>query len=822
MPNVTIKAHNPTGNAQVDALLSAEGGYWAAQNSAQPFSLTYSTVNQNSQFPLDYSSLREPVRGDDIALSDNITKAFDEAVAAWTNVANITITKITDTATQQGDIRLGASRAVDLAQAIDPDTVAYTYLPLPTDVALKRNGDIWLAPEALAYNYDTTQNSLGYFLLLSNLGHAIFGLENTSDFSGLNGNRLSSSFNNFSFTIMSDSSNVGVTIPPATAATLTQPLIYPTTPMPLDILAAQSIYGANLNYNAGNTTYSFGVNQVLFKTLWDGGGFDTIDWSNQSNSGLINLQPGSYSRLGPARFDGAKSVPETLAIAFNTTIESALGGNGNDTILGNDAGNFLVGNLGNDSVFGNNGTDLIYGNAGNDILYGNLETDYLYGGTGADSLYGGTGVDLIYGNSDGDLIYGNQDQDVLFGGSGLDTIYGGQGSDYIAGNRDDDVLLGNAGADTLEGGEGADRLYGGNDKDTLYGGDGNDALRGDGDDDIIYGAIGSDTLYGGDEEDLLYGGDGNDALNGDASEDTLYGGEGDDALNGGDGADVLDGGGGQDTLNGGNGDDTYFLFSADQSLTDGGDGFDIVYTQINYKFSDGIESGVVIGTNSISLEGNGLNNLLTGNERNNTLIGADGNDALYGGEGADTLDGGSGKDTLYGGGGDDVYILTVADTISDQVDVFFEDVVGGIDTIRTNISFALPEFFEILILDTGADEATGNSANNSITGNSENNLINGAQGDDFLIGGGGADTLVGGTGNDTIDGGIGIDIFRYVTSNTGNDIIQGYEAGIDSIQFGGGVNIAAQTDVGGNAFLTLSNGGTITVVGVDVVDLTII
>ena len=823
MPNKTIKAHNPTGFSPVDALLSSEGGYWAALDNSQPFSITYSTRNDNSQYDLTYSSLMEPERGDDIPVDVSIANAFTEAVTAWTNVANITVTKVVDNGGVQGDIRLGASRAVDLAQAIDPDVVAYSYLPLPGNDSLGRNGDIWLAPEALTYNYKSAENGLGFFLLLSNLGHAIFGLENTSDFAGLNGARLDAAFNHHAYTIMSDSNNVGVTIAPAKAVTLAEAIRYPSTPMPLDILAVQSIYGANLAYNAGNTNYSFGVNQAIFKTIWDGGGFDTIDWSNQSNVAVINLAPGSFSQLGPARFDGAKNVAETLAIAYNTTIESALGGNANDTILGNDAGNYLTGNLGDDSVFGNNGTDLIYGNNGNDILYGNIDIDYLYGGNGSDNLYGGKGSDLIYGNADSDLIYGNFDRDVLFGGAGLDTLYGGQDKDYLAGNADSDVIYGNAGADTIDGGEGDDRLYGGGDKDTLYGGNGQDALFGDGDDDTLYGGNGNDTLYGGEEEDLLIGSDGNDVLIGGASEDLLYGGLGSDSLSGGDGADVLDGGGGNDALNGGNGDDIYYLYSLDQTISDGGDGYDIVYTQINYTLDQDIESAAIIGPNSLSLIGNDLNNLLTGNDRDNNLDGADGNDTLYGGDGSDTLNGGDGVDRLYGQGGDDLYIVsTVADTVPGQIDIFIEDLAGGTDTIQTSISLSLPDYFENLILTGTAGDGTGNSGNNILIGNSGSNLLNGAQGDDLLRGDAGADTLAGGAGNDTLYGGVGVDDFRYNTSNTGFDIINDFEAGIDNIDLGGSVTIVSQSDVAGNGEFILSNGGTITIIGVSVTDVTII
>lgn len=821
MPNLTVNPHIATGISFVDALLSVEGGYWAAADTTQPFSVTYSTANSNTVYDLPYSSLQEPERGSDLVLSDVITAAFDQAITAWTNVANITVTKVNDTGGSYGDIRLGATRAVDVVQSIHPGTEAYAYLPLPDHPNEHRNGDIWLGPDALNYDYSTATNGLGYFLLLSNIGHALFGLENVSTLAGLNGSILDPTLNQTAWTVMSDHPGQGLAITAEQAAAMTESIRFPTTPMPLDILAIQSIYGANYNYNADNTVYSFGFNEHIFRTIWDGGGFDVIDWSNQTSAGYIDLNQGAFSQLGPARFDGQDLIPQTLAIAFNTVIEAARGGSAGDTIIGNDTANLVHGNDGADSITGGNGTDLLYGNAGDDTIYGNIDIDYLFGGQGADRLFGGKDIDLIYGNLDSDILYGNFGNDVIFGGSGNDTIFGGQDNDYITGNLDNDILYGNAGADSLYGGDGNDRLYGNDQKDFLYGNTGNDALDGGGDDDTLYGEDGADSLVGGDEEDVLYGGDGNDTLNGGASEDILYGGDGNDNLTGGDGADVLDGGAGNDTLSGGNGDDVYYYYSTGQTISESGDGYDVVYTQVNYVLGANIESGVIIGPNSITLTGNELANALTGNEHDNSIEGGAGNDTIYGGDGSDTLSGSAGSDKLFGGAGDDVYIIADADSLTGATDLLTEDITGGIDTIITSVNITLPQYFENLILNGTVLDATGNSDNNLITGSASNNLINGSGGNDTLIGGAGADTLLGGLGNDLLTGGSGIDVFRYTGSN-GNDTISDYEVGIDQVQLMGGVTVASSADVSGNAQITLSSGDIITLIGVTSTDITFI
>src|SRR5262249_27557917 len=47
----------------------------------------------------------------------------------------------------------------------------------------------------------------------------------------------------------------------------------PATPMPLDILAIQQIYGANMSYHTGDDVYTLQTDGVV-RTIWDAGGID--------------------------------------------------------------------------------------------------------------------------------------------------------------------------------------------------------------------------------------------------------------------------------------------------------------------------------------------------------------------------------------------------------------------------------------------------------------------------------------------------------------------------------------------------------------------
>ncbi|MFW2545263.1 matrixin family metalloprotease [Primorskyibacter sp. 2E107] len=310
------------------------------------------------------------------------------------------------------------------------------------------------------------------------------------------------------------------------------------TPMIVDVIAIQSLYGAPdaTSPSAGNTVW--GVNSTLggymgsfFNSLPGGGnttvynggpvtftiydrdGLDLLDLSYTDAAGRINMNGAGISNVG--------GLIGNLIIARDTVIENLITGEGNDTITGNSADNVIRSNGGADDIIGGDGNDEIWSGAGDDRLFG---------GAGNDTLYGGAGNDLMGGAA------GN---DSLFGADGNDSIYAGSGNDMLGGVNGNDSLFGADGNDSLFGGSGNDTLGGVNGNDSVFGGTGDDALYGGAGADALGGAAGNDTLFGGAGNDALYGGDGNDRLLGLDGDDTIYGGAGDDAISGGDGADVF-------------------------------------------------------------------------------------------------------------------------------------------------------------------------------------------------------------------------------------------------------------------------------------------
>jgi Ca2+-binding RTX toxin-like protein len=167
-----------------------------------------------------------------------------------------------------------------------------------------------------------------------------------------------------------------------------------------------------------------------------------------------------------------------------------------------------------------------------------------------------------------------------------------------------------------------------------------------------------------------------------------------------------------------------------------------------------------------------------------SVNGSIGNDIIYGDAGNDTLNGGSGSDTLNGGADNDTYIV---DATGDTV---IEAAGGGIDTVRSSVSFTLGAEVERLIL-TGSSfiNGTGNTLANVITGNSGVNTLDGGDGNDTLYGGSNVDAVFGGAGNDILNGGTGSDTMTggadddtYVVDAAGDSVVEAAGGGIDTVQ----------------------------------------
>jgi Ca2+-binding RTX toxin-like protein len=536
----------------------------------------------------------------------------------------------------------------------------------------------------------------------------------------------------------------------------------------IKLLGSANLFGKGTDL-ANSITGNLGAN------LLDGrGGNDTIDGDSGNDTIIGGLGNDSmFGGFGNDTFyvDSAsdKVAETTEKFTDNAGIDTVI--SDVDFVLDKQLENLTlvegkVGKIGT----GNDSANLIIGNSNDNLLTGLVGTDTLTGNAGKDTMDGGTGFDILTGGDGDDLYIVDSTLDKVVESSKLggddrvessdtyilsanveDLTLTGTKSVNGTGNAEDNLIIGNSGNNILDGLVGAD---------TMRGGDGDDTYTLDNVNDLVdeAGKTGSDTLrtalFGIDlQEDVAFHvewlefenvtllGTGKFNAGGDAGNNRLIGNSNANNLVGRDGNDTLDGGLGADTMIGGKGDDTYFIDNAKDVIDEtDGDGIDTVSSTASYILAAGFENITLVGKANINATGSDDKNVIIGNI------------------GANIIDGKGGADTMTGDKGNDTYIV---DGLGDVV-IEDEAASGGIDSVRSDVSFTLSKGVENLTLVAGkalATDGIGNASNNVITGNENDNLLVGNEANDVLIGGVGNDTLNGGSGIDNMIGGLGADVY---------------------------------------------------------------
>ncbi len=336
------------------------GRQWTSTN------ITYSFIGSGSMYSTSYpdKSFWSGISSFDSAQ----IAASKSALSAWSNVANITFSQVADNSTVAGTLRFGFSSGHAWGNA-----AATAYLPNSS----ASGGDMFFNPDAsdsvdsflnTFWYSDFLAGDFSYMTLLHEIGHAI-GLKHpfdtTSDNSAISTGLLDSVAGSTLMSYTRDSAH-----PDATGFSY-----YPTTLMPLDMLAVQYIYGANTSFNSGNTTYSFSDanGKTYFETIWDGGGINTIAFTGATNS-ILDLREGRGSYVGNPVYEHTASqsyayTTPNLYIAHGTTIsEVRLSGLGNDQITLNSKGNTVAAGGGNDTIVTQGGNDTVDGGDGRDTV----------------------------------------------------------------------------------------------------------------------------------------------------------------------------------------------------------------------------------------------------------------------------------------------------------------------------------------------------------------------------------------------------------------------------------------------------------------------
>lgn len=220
-------------------------------------------------------------------------------------------------------------------------------------------GDVFLNVRSQANSLASyAPGSAGYFLFLHEIGHAL-GLKHPHDSGGTERPTFAqlglTELDNDWFSVMSyeDEFNFNLTS------------YDPATPMPLDVLALQYLYGKNMSTNAADSTYTLPVNN-FYSTIWDAGGNDTIDLSGADRGWSVSLPDMQLSGLvdtktGMAFLESEKtsSTPTTLYWLMGD-IENVTGSAFTDTLAGSPGTNILRGGGGNDAIDGGGGTDYAF------------------------------------------------------------------------------------------------------------------------------------------------------------------------------------------------------------------------------------------------------------------------------------------------------------------------------------------------------------------------------------------------------------------------------------------------------------------------------
>ncbi|WP_432691206.1 nidogen-like domain-containing protein [Pseudooceanicola sp. C21-150M6] len=165
-------------------------------------------------------------------------------------------------------------------------------------------------------------------------------------------------------------------------------------------------------------------------------------------------------------------------------------------------------------------------------------------------------------------------------------------------------------------------------------------------------------------------------------------------------------------------------------------------------------------------------------------------DALNGGAGDDTVLGLYGDDDIFAAGGDDLIFASFGD---DSVD-------GGTGADSINGG-------------EGDDELTGGSGDDRLKGQDDDDVLDGGLGDDSLFGGTGSDEILAGFGDDMIHLGVSMqgdgdaDLIVIDVADTGDDTVNGFDAGIDMIDLNGAVATVSFT--GAHTLVEIDGGGSL-------------
>jgi Ca2+-binding RTX toxin-like protein len=399
----------------------------------------------------------------------------------------------------------------------------------------------------------------------------------------------------------------------------------------------------------------------------------------------------------------------------------------------------------------------------NEVLAGTKVTQAEQGSL-AKPITAGDGNNLILGNSGDNAVSAGNGNNVVITGAGNDLIHVGDGNNSIQSGDGNDLIVAGNGNNAI--------LLGGGPKTVVVGAGANTVIGGNGNN-IIMAGEGNNVLYAGSGNSVVFAEDGNN---------TLVGGIGHNELIAGNGNNSFTDGGGIADMTAGTGSNTFVVNNTQDSITVAAPvagktaGVNTVKSSVNWTL--GANQQILWGTGNSALT-------LTGNSTGDQIIGNGAADTLIGGSGNDTIADSGGAAQMIGGGGNDTFV------VSNTASVVQETANSGIATIKTSVSYSLPDNVQNLI-------GTGNAALILRGGAQDGTTITANDANDTLIAGNGVSSLIGGAGSDT-----------FVVNNV-NDVVHAQAGGINTVQtsvnYTAGVHVQNLVGTGAADLILTGNG----------------
>ncbi len=344
---------SPTSDAYVNGLLS--GVRWGTNQ------LTFSFPTSGSLYGTSYGN-SEHVTGFE-AFTSVQQSAVRSILDMYSKIINVSFAEITETTTAHAVLRFAES---------DKPSTAWGYYPSTAEPG----GDTWYNNSKNWYD-NPVKGNYAYLTMIHEIGHAM-GLKHPHEASGSFA-ALPADRDSLEYSVMSYRSFVGA----STSTGYTNGTSsYPQSLMMYDIAALQTMYGANYTANATDTVYKWDPNtgqmtvngvsdgplagNKIFRTVWDGGGNDTYDFSSYTTSLKVDLNPGAWTTTSATQLAQLASgkvaignIANALLFKGNTAslIENAVGGSAADSFTGNVGANSFTGRQGNDIIDGGQGSD---------------------------------------------------------------------------------------------------------------------------------------------------------------------------------------------------------------------------------------------------------------------------------------------------------------------------------------------------------------------------------------------------------------------------------------------------------------------------------